>query len=244
MDLYMSPVLPTHNRRNRLGRNAILSGQPVLGRPGAESLPNVPHLIGGQFGPPGSFTESLATFLVSVLHVVQVSSQKEVGGVDASRVIAGVADMHSGGNLAVCDLPRNNMGSVCPATHAEGSIPLQTIQTSHPDPAVIRPVSFDLRPEAIFHRLLSRLRNSNHCGGPARHVAVSSAQPVRWNEERRSARFACLWGTIEVHSDPPVWVPRLGLLPTAPGLFACLQYTSFARFYGLFRRNPWTSSMI
>lgn len=155
----------------------ITFGAPVFLVSGALALPAVtPGLdsngvLGGEFMPAFAVclralgkTRVSPAFGGHVLHVVGLRSEKEMGGIHASRIIAGVADVRHRRNRAVSDLPGNAVG--------EGRVPSPVnptvsvhISSSHPHPTTRSNQNFRPEPffESLFHATkLSTIVHESH----------------------------------------------------------------------------------
>ena len=93
----------------------------------------------------------LAALVVSIMRVVSVSTEPQMGGVDAGRRVAGMAYKHSFGDGAVMELVRKAMRSLTDvfAVKRQGEHSItRLVKRASPQPASSVGTLFDLRPEA------------------------------------------------------------------------------------------------
>jgi hypothetical protein len=125
-------------------------GQFTLEFPAEVSLPDFGNLLGREFDGVmadalGEIVASLPAFRERVPIVVFGGSDEEMIRPNARRIIAMVADAHSGRDGSVVKLPRNAVGTEPFAVPHEPSIIFVGVSVPIPEPA---PISFsDLPPE-------------------------------------------------------------------------------------------------
>jgi hypothetical protein len=140
-----SPCAPLlQDGHGRFG-NAELRRQIALAFAGRQALANGDDVGIGQLcrSIPGSMRRSVA--LCGVAHVVRMCPDLKMFGIDATAVVASVANHEIGWEAAIVNGIRYSVGLVQPAANVEQ--PVATIAVGQPLPAFIRAAFFNLGPE-------------------------------------------------------------------------------------------------
>jgi hypothetical protein len=125
--------------------------------------------VGQTAVPVGRASRLIATtFLLSVVGVVSIGARKQVCRIYAGRVIATMQNEQAVRDEAVDQFVTETMRKDHIPVHLEFPVAF-TVGECGPDPAVVRPTSLNLDPEAFFGRLRDRRKRS---GLPPLHVVA------------------------------------------------------------------------
>lgn len=98
----MLPTLPAHKLTNRANTDAIKRCQPTIANPASSvTLPNLSNIIRSKLGVVVTFAMTHAALARRVGYIVELSTEKQMGGVNARGVVAGMADNAVGRNRSV-----------------------------------------------------------------------------------------------------------------------------------------------
>lgn len=106
-----------------------------------------------------AFTFGRVSFCMAIGRILRTGTNKEVAGIDAARTITAMAEHHSFGNRTMLKQPGEVVRGKVSALNANLAILARWI--SQPVPAVIRPASIYLRPEA--RQVFLRRRDIHSC---------------------------------------------------------------------------------
>jgi hypothetical protein len=127
-----------------------------------------------------------SAFCCGVAGIVSVSSEEQMSGIDARRIVAAMADDHTVRDSPVGETPRNTMGTVDLAINSESTVVIAE-PSSGPEPTFVGTGLGDIRPEMS---LLGDGKGrddticSSHVGlqlghrGQGRQVLVASVRPA------------------------------------------------------------------
>ena len=160
---------------NRASRNAVSASKARVGN-AAESvfLPHGANLVGGQACSGVAFSARDAPLPRCVQHVLPVGAEPEVGGLDARRSIAVVADEHPARDGAVEELPCNPMGTTNLALGVDPSVAIPVQASSEKEATRLKayglacnlpPSGSHLRPCRVDATLLSTFHSSPRIRG-------------------------------------------------------------------------------
>lgn len=150
MSLEVFPVSAIVNRQNGSSRYSKLSGHRGFSCSTCEHCAYLHDVLVAKFGPWVQLSMSLAVLLIAILHVIFMSSQKEMIWPDTLRIIAGVQDHQSVWYGAVVQFPRktmsmnrlysNGVARLVPNdyAHLASLVPGSARQSACPFPAVFR----------------------------------------------------------------------------------------------------------
>lgn len=144
---------------------------------------DITNVLVSEQGPAVSLTARYPPFLIPVMYVVDIGSEKKMARVLASTNIARVTDTQARGDRTVGNHPRDTVsakpitGTIRSRTKTKLAIPF-LVGTGHPQPALVRFANTDVTPEAQ-NVLLRQRRDDTVLGSHDRLLARRS-----WSERR------------------------------------------------------------
>lgn len=156
----MTPVLTLHNQGDSGTANAIAFGKRFVFCAVCRSFTNCQHVSLAQFYPAVGFTFCAAfqgcssgtrsPLRAPISHVIGVSSQPQMGRVDAPRIVTAMQDVQSSRDVPI-DLPISETMCARGVTTGDAELPIATtIKTAKPQPAVTGLINF--APKSNFGR--------------------------------------------------------------------------------------------
>lgn len=170
----------------------------------------------------------LAILLVSVIHIVLMSAKKEMGGIHARSMIAGVANFHAFGYGAKVYLPRYALRVSGHAVNDQAAIPPRC-KAGCPIPAFIWVTHINLFPEFFFDgflRLKSRrmtFQEAHRLSFDAPPTWISIFSYIGWLTTTAFTKFGSLRGIIGVHRKPLLSVSNPGTLARCRPVFLLVR---------------------
>lgn len=146
----MSPAIALENMSNtRFGASHDFSDL-IVGMSVISQDSNLANHFGGQVGTWMRFAAMLATLARLILHVACLSVKPKVIGIDAARIITGMAYGHVGRRFdAMMELPRKTIGAVSLALVGEFPITFG-VDVARPLPTLIEAFGLEAGAETFF----------------------------------------------------------------------------------------------
>lgn len=166
--LHVAPVFAANDKPNKAWADAEALRDVALGVPFADALSNLAHVVFCKLRHPITLAESMATFIHLVCCVIGIRAKKQVGRVDARRLVATMADAEAGRYLTTEQQERHAVRAVESPLQGESTITARESPSS-PYPAVIS--DGDLRHEPLWRRYAGKLGIS--------HVSLPQGSLVR-----------------------------------------------------------------
>jgi hypothetical protein len=121
--------------------NSELSGELLFGDAAATELSaDVSHHVFRQSGFPLALSYAGATtpLVDFVPHIVSITAKEQMRGVDARRVVAGMADEHAVRDRAIRDAPHDTMRPIGSPAVPNATVPRRRCDTARPHPTRLR----------------------------------------------------------------------------------------------------------
>lgn len=171
-----------------------------------------------------AIVRNLAALVVSIMRIVGMSTEPQMGRVDAGRCVAGMAHKHSFGDGAVVQLVRESVRPLTDAlavNHEAKNAIAGSVKCASPQPASVSGTPLDLRPEAgdsamlRYPRLLMALEESSLGGA---------------NGLATAARTERQCGRIALHRKVTPFVAMPGGARNVAQASCCPNYTTLGSF--------------
>lgn len=169
----MSPTIAANNITDISPVYAIFQGQSLLRGALSVTAANFNNLFSSQF----AVVVSLLRF---VLHVIGMSTEKQVSGINAGRIVAAMTDAHAIWDRAIMQFVTKAMCRSHSVFDSDLAVAIR-IQMSGPQPTISS--LLDLGPESFF------------CGDRVA-VPVQKAQRLPFNPSIKLAVFGCKSGRL------------------------------------------------
>jgi hypothetical protein len=142
------PVQPIDNMGDSALCHAVPSGQASLRNTFGNQAADSPHTILRKLGIVTANPFAWATLLFHVLHIVGLSAKKQMVRIAAGRIVAGVANFDTFGDLATIKRVRQSMGTpLLPVTHDLAIVPGRRTPCALPLPTLVGMASYNVAPK-------------------------------------------------------------------------------------------------